>query len=191
MRSPSRISRTSPATHRSNLEVIDIHHIIVSGFDRNTAHAKSASKRPRYIGFRVNRKIPVLTNADAELGLVGLTVVRACRKAAKPDTAMLTPTNNSARGTSRRRRNGMARVPTRAGVSHITIAKAKATSGGGIFSSRLAMAVMVSNFRLRPLALPNPTLPHTLGTTEMRIPHVRLVVWHRAAGTRALPLEIY
>src|SRR6266404_5977711 len=93
---------------------------------------------------------------------MGFKVVRARRNATMPDTAMLRPRHNSARATPRRRLNGMARDPARAGISHMRIAKNRATRGGGIFSSRAFMEAIVPEF---PIWL---VVPHILHLSSAR-----------------------
>src|SRR5487761_1985399 len=92
------------------------------------AQPRSTNTKPRYIGFRVTRYTPESTIADVAWGFIGLMVVFARRNAMRPDTSKAAPTmaNKIARGTR-----------TIAGAA------SRATSGGGILSSRARMTIMM------------------------------------------------
>jgi len=61
--------------------------------DRYTANDTKKSKKPTYIGLRVNLYTPEVTKDDVSSGLVGFTVVFDCLKEKTPAKEMATPIN--------------------------------------------------------------------------------------------------
>src|SRR5207245_11748438 len=75
-----------------------------NGCDKNTAHANMVSKSPTYMGLRVYRYTPRMTNEEAKLALMGFTVVLARRNATIP--AMLMPWPAQTKTTAKSTRSG-------------------------------------------------------------------------------------
>src|SRR5215472_7224959 len=112
----------------------------VHGFDRATLKATRSRVRLRYIGLRVNRNAPLVTNVVAVSICTGLIVVFALRNAVIAEEVRMAAAMNSRPAIDHRHPLGMAVAGRIQVAAHISAATTKKTMGGGILFSSAVTA---------------------------------------------------
>src|SRR6185312_10774506 len=83
-----------------------------------------------------------MTSEDAACGFIGFLVVFALRKATAPEALNATPTTARTKAMAMRT-EGSSAAGARRAIPHMASATSRATTGGGIFSSREDIATFL------------------------------------------------